>query len=302
MITASLTPHAGPAAHLKTFYWLVRRELWEHRLLVWLPLLVAAALFVEVLIAWWARGTLYVPLHSTSLPTAATGLGTERLFFMVMPIIWLFYSLDALTSEQDDGSILFWKSLPVSDTATVMSKLAVVTVISPLLVFAVIASCNVVILALASVVSTFGAQIDPATFAGSGLFSSGASALLGLTMLSLNLLPAYSWCLLISAWSPGYATLIALLLPFMIMVLESIFFGTSHLAHALFGDVDLGINWHVQLVLNGEPVARQAAEAAAPAHSSGFAAVITSLDAWLATAITCFGLFGAIWVRRNREP
>ena len=53
-------------------------------------------------------------------------------------IVGIFYCLDALHGERRDRSILFWKSLPVSDLTTVLSKVFVPLVILPVLTFAII--------------------------------------------------------------------------------------------------------------------------------------------------------------------
>ena len=52
-------------------------------------------------------------------------------------LVGIFYSLDALYGERRDRSIFFWKSLPVSDLITVLSKLAIPLVIVPMLSFAI---------------------------------------------------------------------------------------------------------------------------------------------------------------------
>ena len=52
-------------------------------------------------------------------------------------IVGIFYSLDALHGERRDRSILFWKSMPVSDLTTVLSKASIPLVVLPLLSFAI---------------------------------------------------------------------------------------------------------------------------------------------------------------------
>src|SRR5688500_3753928 len=46
-------------------------------------------------------------------------------------IIAFFYGLDALHGERRDRSILFWKSLPVSDRTPVLSKVLVMMAVLP---------------------------------------------------------------------------------------------------------------------------------------------------------------------------
>src|SRR3546814_12295425 len=63
--------------------------------------------------------------------------------FIVLAFVVFFYCLGALYDERKDRSVLFWKSLPVSDAQTVLSKVASAVVVAPVL--AVIASLVVMI-------------------------------------------------------------------------------------------------------------------------------------------------------------
>ena len=58
----------------------------------------------------------------------------------------MFYCLDALYGERRDRSILFWKSLPVSDLTTVLSKASIPIVVLPLLTFAVTVATQLIML------------------------------------------------------------------------------------------------------------------------------------------------------------
>jgi ABC-2 type transport system permease protein len=132
-------PVSGTARQsmLKTMVVLIRRELWEHRALWVTPLIVGGLLVLTAL-----------PIHIGSLPYGAHGesLATARnhvaMFtlmlwgqavpqYLVMVIVLSFYLLDCLYAERKDRSILFWKSLPVSDADTVISKLLVGVVLVP---------------------------------------------------------------------------------------------------------------------------------------------------------------------------
>ena len=112
-------------------YWSVRRELWEHRSIYLAPLAAAAVSLLGFL-----TGLTLSPAHRHE------GLDTPYEFAAVLImgtgfIVGIFYSLDALYGERRDRSILFWKSLPVSDLTTVLSKFAIPLVILPLLSFAI---------------------------------------------------------------------------------------------------------------------------------------------------------------------
>src|SRR5712664_491362 len=127
-------------------YWSVRRELWEHRSIYIAPLAAAAVFllaFLTVLTlspAHWHEG-LDTPYEFAAALIMGTGF-----------IVGIFYSLDALYGERRDRSILFWKSLPVSDLTTVLSKFAIPLIMLPLLSFAIAVVTQFVMLLLISAV------------------------------------------------------------------------------------------------------------------------------------------------------
>src|SRR5438067_10193484 len=77
-------------------------------------------------------------------------------------LVWLFYCLDTLYGERRDRSILFWKSLPVSDTTTVLSKTSIPVVVLPLLAFAITVATQFAMLLLSSAV-LLGSGMSPGT-------------------------------------------------------------------------------------------------------------------------------------------
>ncbi|WP_210235883.1 ABC-2 transporter permease, partial [Mesorhizobium sp. M1C.F.Ca.ET.212.01.1.1] len=55
------------------------------------------------------------------------------LFIGVLAFVVFFYCLGALYDDRRDRSILFWKSLPLSDTQTVLSKVISALIVAPLI-------------------------------------------------------------------------------------------------------------------------------------------------------------------------
>src|SRR5204863_5328023 len=144
-------------------------------------------------------------------------------------IVGIFYSLDALYGERRDRSILFWKSLPVSDLITVLSKLTIPLIILPLLSFAIAVATQFIMLLLSSVgllshglsVGTYWAHVS--------FFHMSLMLLYHiLTVHGLWYAPLYGWLLLVSAWAPRAPFIWAFLPPFVIWGLEKIVFHTSH--------------------------------------------------------------------------
>jgi ABC-2 type transport system permease protein len=139
-------PSAAPAVlhPTQSFYWSVRREIWEHRSIYIAPLAVAGLLMLGTAIAAFGSLHNWIP---PSDPRAALE-GEQKLIdlpfdlaaFALMGVSFLvafFYSLDALYGERRDRSILFWKSLPVSDRTAVLSKAIIPVAVIPLVCFAI---------------------------------------------------------------------------------------------------------------------------------------------------------------------
>ncbi|MGC1458667.1 MAG: hypothetical protein WA825_10345, partial [Steroidobacteraceae bacterium] len=117
---------------------LIRRELWEHRALWIAPLAVAALLLLLAII-----GKTNADFGQVALPEQRRALFAVIMAYAVVPqflvlgiVSWM-YAGDCLYAERKDRSILFWKSMPVSDTLTVLSKLLLVVVLVPLGVYLV---------------------------------------------------------------------------------------------------------------------------------------------------------------------
>src|SRR6266566_2247836 len=123
-------------------YWPVRRELWENRSIYMAPVVVAAvvvsAFSVSAILGIWEPHLRLVP----SRPQMPYDM-TDGVLMLTGIIVSVFYCLDALLSERRDRSILFWKSLPVSDVTTVLVKASIPLLILPVLVSAVTAVMNV---------------------------------------------------------------------------------------------------------------------------------------------------------------
>jgi ABC-2 type transport system permease protein len=217
-------------------YWSLRRELWENRWIYIAPLAVAAVLVVAFLI-----GIVAMPGHRMSRVLAldpakqraaiqlpydlAEGVIMATAFF-----VGLFYCLEALHGERRDRSILFWKSLPVSDLTTVLSK-AAIPVVLVLLSFVVTVVTHLIMLLLSTAVA-WGSGLGAAPL-WTQLSLAQRSTMLLYHLLTVHLLwyaPIYSWLLLVSAWARRAAFLWAVLPLLAIGFAEKIAFNTSHFA------------------------------------------------------------------------
>src|SRR5213593_2528938 len=141
----------------RSFYLSVRRELWENRSIYIAPLIVAIVVLFGFLIS---TGGLPDRRRTVLLLDPATAHAAIEMPYNVAAImliftafiVGVFYCLDALHGERRDRSILFWKSLPVSDLTTVLSKVTVPLVVLPLLSFAIIVVTQFIMLLISTAV------------------------------------------------------------------------------------------------------------------------------------------------------
>jgi ABC-2 type transport system permease protein len=142
-------------------------------------------------------------------------------------IVGLFYSLDALYGERRDRSILFWKSLPVSDAMTVLSKAAIPLAVLPLVGF-LLSVVTVTILMMWGTMILLASGVSPAALWAEHRFFQGPIIMFyGLAAHTLWFAPIYAWLMLISAWAKRAPFLWAVLPPLAVAALERLAFGTT---------------------------------------------------------------------------
>jgi len=272
----------------RRMYWSVRRELWESRSIYIAPLAAAAvSLFGFLTALTFSPVHRHQPLDVPYEFAAALIMGTGF-------IVGIFYSLDALYGERRDRSILFWKSLPVSDLTTVLSKFAIPLIILPLLSFGITIVTQFVMLLLSSVV-LLGSGLSVGTLGARMSFFHMSLMLLYhiLTVHGLWYAPLYGWLLLVSAWAPRAPFIWAFLPPFVIWGVERIAFRTSHF---------LGM---LQYRLTGpEPSASTARRGNLMEMMSALTPLqfFSTPGLWVGLAVAAIFLTAAVRLRRYREP
>src|SRR6266536_3274951 len=139
----------------RPFCWSVWRELWENRSIYIAPLIVAVFEVIGFAISTIGladrrRAVLLLDAaHQRAAIEQPYDLAAMMMIFIVF-IVGVFYCLDALHSERRDRSILFWKSLPVSDLTTVLSKATIPLVVLPLIACAIVVCVQLVMLLMSS--------------------------------------------------------------------------------------------------------------------------------------------------------
>ena len=223
----------------RPMYWSVRRELWENRSIYIAPLAVAGVFLFGFLIS-----TIHLPARMRALSALDPAQQREAiampfdiaaaLLMLTQLLVGAFYCLDALHGERRDRSILFWKSLPVSDLTTVLSKASIPLVVLPLLTFTITVAMQLIMLLLSSAV-LLGSGLNVATLWTQLSFVQMSLLLLYhlVTVHALWPAPIYAWLLLVSGWARRAAFLWAVLPLLAIGVFEKIVFHTSHFAAML---------------------------------------------------------------------
>lgn len=230
-----ITP--APISPTRPFYWSVKRELWENRSIYIAPLIAASVVLFGFGITAFNLPRLRA--NALALESARQRAAIEMPYdvaaMMIMFtafIVGVFYCLDALHGERRDRSILFWKSLPVSDLTTVLSKAIVPLAILPLLTFAIIIATQFVMLLISTAV------LLPSGLAGTTWkllpwFQLSIILFYGLVTMALWQAPVFGWLLLVSGYARR-ATFLWAVLPWLaIAAIEKIAFNTAYFARML---------------------------------------------------------------------
>jgi ABC-2 type transport system permease protein len=210
--------------------WLIRREFWENRAIWMIPavfggLLLIAALFGQVSIP---RLTTVEESHE-----AAGGflVIVGGLFYLVMAVYSTWYLMDCLYTDRRDRSILFWKSLPIADSTTVLSKLLVGMVIIPLVYFAAADATALIAAFILSIRAR--ASIGSSLWNGEVWLQVQVLWMYVIFTTALWYLPIAGWLMLVSAWAKRAVMLWVVLPPLLVCILERVIFGTQMATHVI---------------------------------------------------------------------
>jgi ABC-2 type transport system permease protein len=222
----------------RPMYWSVRREVWENRAIYIAPLSVAAVVLFGFLISTARlaqktrtaltlepaklRSTLVMPYDIAAALIMVTAL-----------LVGIFYCLDGLYGERRDRSILFWKSLPVSDLTTVLSKATIPLAVLPLFIFVVILATQIIMLLLNTIVLVGSGLHAAILWEQLKFFQSSLAMFYALIAIAFWHAPLYAWLLMVSAWARRTPFLWAVLPPLALCVLEKIALNTTHFARLL---------------------------------------------------------------------
>jgi len=278
----------------RPLYWSVRRELWEYRSIYLAPLAIAGVVLLGFVIATLGRAMATQDLARRAAVLREPADFAELLIMGTAFLVGIFYSLEALHGERRDRSILFWKSLPVSDVTTVLAKASIPIVLIPLLSFAITFAVQLIMLLLSSAVMAGSGLHAAVLWTQPSMFQRSVALLYHLVAVhGLWYAPIYAWMLLVSGWARRAPFLWASLPLAAIGIVEKLVFSTSHFANLLMsrisgseagGDFSKGSTSmdHMMELTPGR--------------------FLSSPGLWIGLAVAAAFLAAAIRLRRYREP
>jgi len=289
---------AGAVSETRPMYWSVLRESWENRSVFIAPLAAAGFALIGFMISTVGmpqrrRAVLLLKPVQQRAAIAPPYHFAALLIMFITFLVGVFYCLDALNGERRDRSILFWKSLPVSDRTTVLAKASIPLVVLPLVTLAVTVALQLMMMLWSSVV-LLPSGLAATTWTRFDLFSEALMLLYHLVAVhALWWAPLWGWLLLVSAWARRAPFLWAALPLLTIGIVEKIAFNTMHFA-ALLQHRFLGGPQGMEAGGSGMSMA-----SLTPATPGEF---LASPDLWLGLAFAAICLAGAVRLRRYRAP
>jgi ABC-2 type transport system permease protein len=327
------------------FRLLLRREFWEHRGgFLWAPVIAGAIILVlsvmmilvgevaarrasadntlvieneHVTINGLDLGALTSKLSAEDMRQLAGAIDASLLMVAGWPLVVLtfvvfFYCIGTLYDERKDRSVLFWKSLPLSDAETVLSKAFSATVVAPVLaVGAALATMLGFLVVLSILVLAHGGNPIHLLWGLANPFGLAAQLIASIPVYALWSLPTVGWLLLCSAWSRSKPFLWAFMIPVFAGIFVSMF-GFMHLFN-----METGWFWQnivARLLLGTAPLSWvQVAHFENVQHFDGPAAVVSLINPatvwsslltpqlWIGVLAGAAMIFAAIRLRRWRD-
>jgi len=289
----------------RRLFWSIRRELWENRSIYIAPLIVAA-----LIVLGFFYSTLRMPsglLITSTVNDNGVVTHTQHGIDPILPytfaaglimattfLVGIFYCLDALYGERRDRSILFWKSLPISDLTTVLSKAAIPLVLLPLLTWVITVVTQSLMLLIN--LSIFHLRGIDTTALRTGLPLTQNSVMLLYHLVAIHALwyaPIWCWFLMVSAWARRTPLLWATLPPIALGVLEIITLRSGHvfefLKYRIHGPAGAdAFSSGTSMSMADMPLS--------PAH------FLSIPGLWTGLALAAVFLAAAIQLRRYRNP
>lgn len=302
---------------MKRFIWLVRREIWEHKAIWVAPMIVLACLVLLT-----ATGNVHLgpigsmdadapfgrfPVETQVKMLAIAYAGVAWVMDWVLGIVAFFYALDSLYADRRDRSVLFWKSLPLSDAETVLSKFTVAAVVIPLVAFAGGLLAQLVLATGGSIKLAAAGQSAAVMWHPQAIMGGIALAAIWCSAAILWFAPVIGYLMLASAWAPKGPFLWAVLPPAGLYILERVVLQTNYVGafikDRLFGILQLLRPERLADVEpeTGEQVRDQVIRLAEFDVAASLRDFYGSADLWLGVLAAAILVAAAMWLRRYRD-
>ncbi|HUA82160.1 MAG TPA: ABC-2 transporter permease, partial [Dyella sp.] len=223
---------------MKTLYWLVKREFWEHRGgFLWAPV-ITGIVFLVLNMMGIVSGEVFGSRHGFHLGSLdgediATKiqsldahqmqevgsaldlamLSSSGLISVVFAFVVFFYCLGSLYDDRRDRSFLFWKSLPISDTNTVLSKVIAGALIAPIAVVICGVLTGIAMLLMFAIALSFHGVSVWSLLVLAHPFQMVGFLIGSIPLYMLWALPTVGWLMLCSSWARTKPFLWAVVIP-----------------------------------------------------------------------------------------
>ena len=319
-------PHSDAAAlpAKQPFLWSVKREFWEHGSIYIAPLAIAGLMLFGFVISLFSLTRHNAEIKANMTPDSMQAIMILPYDIAAMSVIigsvvvGLFYCLSALYSERRERSILFWKSLPVTNLTTVLTKAFKPKEALPLIVAAIVIATHNEMLLLNIVARTMPGLSVSELVGNVPLFQVDVALTYGVITLALWHTPIYAWFILVSGWAKKAPILWAAIPPVALAVVERIAFGTNYvgslISYRLGGGLDAAFSEPRYLPMRSlhEHIVKN--PSAHTTHHVGkngipffgleqidIAGFLATPGLWAGLIVAAAFLAAAVWMRRTRE-
>jgi len=280
---------------MKVLVMLIRREFWEHRALVIAPLVVCV---IYLILSGFAAANVHMKgLHiGDGGATAITAFSFAMhvmftgLLYLLTAIVTFFYLSDSLYAERKERSILFWKSLPVSDALTVISKLLVALIMVPLVVYALSIATHVLVMLVFKVAGSVAPSgVTAPVWSWASWLKLNGYLIMDVFIFALWFAPVAAYVLLISVLVPR-APLVWTILPPLALILGQGW---------LLGNWSIGsyVGYRLGAISLGNP--GRGVDAAV--ESINGLPVLSLPGLWIGVAVAVVLAYATIRIRRHRD-
>ena len=296
---------------------LIKREIWEHRSIYVTPIAIAVVVSLvslagmvtvsafdkEVNIALFGATNIAGDAERQAALTVFF-LGTSWVFLFALAILTTFYSLDSLYAERKDKSILFWRSLPITDAETVISKLLTAVFVLPLFTVAAIIVTHLVNLVITTGwVIVKGGNAAHLVWGSVTLLDNWAAALIVTVASAIWMSPFIGWFLFVSAFTKRSPLLMAFMPLIIVPIIEWIFFRSKIFASAVFGRgevIPLFREMDIEHFFDEERMQVNEELVSLSAHID-LGKFLLSPSVWVGMVVCGILVTAAIYVRRYRD-